>query len=246
MSRRLITVLVVSIVAACQGATVVGNGDPSDFIDIPGLGATRVDVPRPTGAASAPCDDDPLPPGTDESTFQRVAALRAVGLFEDDTALTDAELAALVDERISQLWSEDLPIDDPVRDLLIAEQDTARAMWIDLEADVGEDNDVYVATIDRLAEISVGAFEPTGLTEAWASPSGPVRITFALGGSQQELQPAYFEDWIDPMIISDINEMISGGGRRFELYKAFDQTAFILALTESERRGLEARGWCFE
>jgi hypothetical protein len=53
------------------------------------------------------------------------------------------------------------------------------------------------------------------------------------------------QDWIDPEILVDLN-VAMGEGRRFESYKAFDQTAFVMALTDSERVSLEARGWCFE
>jgi hypothetical protein len=30
------------------------------------------------------------------------------------------------------------------------------------------------------------------------------------------------------------------------MYKAFDQTAVVMALTDAERGALEGRGWCFE
>jgi hypothetical protein len=73
-----------------------------------------------------------------------------------------------------------------------------------------------------------------------------VSITFSLDGEPREVTAAYFDDWIDPGILGPINELIVASGRRFELYKSFDQTAFVMALTDAERRGLEARGWCFE
>ncbi len=239
--------LVVALVAtACGPSGPEPIGDPDDFAEVPGIGQTRIDVPRPTGAASAACDDDPLPPSTDETTAERVAALREIGLFAGDPETTDTELAAEIDQKLEAAWGPDFPLDDPFRDLAVAEQDATRVLWIDLEADVFAGGDVYVATLDQLAAISGGAFAPTAVSETWEDETGPVTVAFDLAGARHELRPAYLEDWIDPGILSGINERIAEGGRRFELYRAFDQTAFIVALTDAERSGLEARGWCFE
>ena len=218
----------------------------SDFEDIPGIGPTRVDVPRPTGLASAVCDEDPLPPSTDETTAQRVAALRDLGLFADREGIGDADLAAEIDEHIEAIWGPELAVDDPFRDLAVAEQDAARVLWIDLEADVADRNQIYVSTLEQLQGIGAGAFEASAVEERWESENGPVTVAFDLGGARHELTPAYLEDWIDPGILTSINTLIADSGRRFELYRAFDQTALVMALTDAERQGLEARGWCFE
>lgn len=233
--------LVASMLAGCGGA-------PADreFVDVPGLGAARIDVPRPSGAASATCDGDPLPPATDETTAERVAALRAIGLFAEESDVPDAELASEIDDAIEERWGTDLAPDDPMRDLAVAEQDLERVLWIDLEADVVGENQVYVTTLADVAAISVGAFEPSDVVESWAGESGPISVTFELGGTRHELRPAYIDDWIDPTILVPINALIAPTGRRFELYKAFDQTAYVMALTDAERRALEGRGWCFE
>ena len=91
-----------------------------------------------------------------------------------------------------------------------------------------------------------GTFAPSKVEETWDGETGPVTVTFDLAGAAQALHPAYLEDWIDPRILAPINELIGGTGRRFELVKAFDQTAFVMALNEAERHALESRGWCFE
>jgi hypothetical protein len=245
-SGLLVGVAILVAVVGCGGTATPSPGDPDDFAEVPGMGLTRVDVPRPAGAASAPCDDDPLPPSTDETTAERIAGLRAAGLFADRTGVTDDALAAEVDQKLAALWGDDLAVDDPLRDVAVAEQDASRVLWIDLEADVVGGNEVYVAILEQLEAIALGAFEPTGVTETWAAEEGPITVAFDLGGSHHELRPAYLEDWIDPGILVGINARIEGSGRRFELYRAFDQTALMLALTDPERQALEARGWCFE
>jgi hypothetical protein len=242
MTRRIAIVGVLAMVlAAC------GGGVPDDeFVEVPGLGPARVDVPRPAGPASAPCDDDPLPPATDETTLQRVTALREIGLFASEVDVPDTELAAEADDAIEEQWGTDLAPDDPLRDLAVAEQDLDRVLWTDLEADVVAENQVYVTTLDDLASISVAAFTPSDIVETWAGETGPISVTFEMGGARHEIHPGYLEDWVDPTILVPINELIADTGRRFEMYKAFDQTAVVMALTDAERGALEGRGWCFE
>lgn len=244
MTRRLLGLaLVIAAAWACSGRPAEESGD---FAEIPGIGATRIDVPRPTGGDSAPCDADPLPPAADETIADRVAVLRVIGLFADRPDVDDAALAAEVEAGITEIWGDTLEPDDPLIDLVVAEQDEQRVWWRDLEADVTDGNDVYVTTLEELGAISAGAFEPEAIGETWASDEGPVTIAFTTDGEPHEISAAYFDDFIDPGILASINELIAPAGRQFELYKAFDQTALVLALTDAERTGLEARGWCFE
>ena len=244
MTRRLLLLAVA--LATASGCGVGASRASGDFAEIPGIGETRIDVPRPTTGTSAVCAADPLPPVSTASIAERVAGLRTIGLFADRSDLGDAALAADVEAGIADVWGDAMKLDDPLLDLIVAEEDQQRVWWHDLEADVADGNDVYVETLEGWAAISEDAFQPAGITEHWAPGEGPVTITFSLGGEPHEITPAYLEDWIDPGILTPINELIAPEGRRFELYKSFDQTAFVMALTEAERRGLESRGWCFE
>ena len=242
MTRQIAIVGVLALVLAACGVGVPDD----DFVEVPGLGPARIDVPRPAGPDSAPCDDDPLPPATDETTLQRVTALREIGLFAGEVDVPDTELAAEIDDAIEEQWGTDLAPDDPLRDLAVAEQDLDRVLWMDLEADVVAENEVYVTVLADLGSISVGAFAPSDVVETWAGEAGPISVAFEMGGARHEIRPGYLEDWVDPMILVPINELIADTGRRFESYKAFDQTAFVMALTDAERQALEGRGWCFE
>lgn len=246
MTRRvLLLAIALATVSACARD---GSGSPADFTQVPGIGETRIDVPRPTSGSSpaAVCGADPLPTASSETIAQRVAAMRAIGLFADRSDLDDQALATEVESGIEDVWGDSIEPDDPLLDLMVAAEDRDRVWWQDLEADVADGNEVYVETLDGWAAISEGAFDATAITENWESRDGPVTISFALGGEPRELNPAYLEDWIDPGILGSINDLIAPSGRRFELYKSFDQTAFVMALTEVERQALEARGWCFE
>lgn len=224
------------LLAACGGAA-----DESDFVDIPGIGPTRIDVPRPTTGGQA-CENSI--PG-DESIEERVGALRAIGLFADRAAESDVALAASIENTIKDLWGE-VPPEPLYAEFAVAGTDADRVWWRDLEADVGQGGEVYVATIEEWAGISVGAFAPTAIAERWASASGPVEVTFTHAGSDVVLTPEYLDDWIDPRILTPINDLIASSARRFTLVRAFDQTAVLLALTDDERAAFEARGWCFD
>jgi hypothetical protein len=245
MIRLAAIAVLASVLAACSvfGPPTDGSGD---FAEVPGIGVTRVDVPRPTGNASAPCDEDPLPPVSDATIESRVVDLRRLGLFAGRTDTSDATLIDEVTKSLADRWGDPADEQAQLTDLAIAEQDQTRVWWRDLEADVVEGNNVYVQTMAEWSEISVGAFLPTDITETWAGDSGPVTVSYQLDGETTTLSPAYVEDWIDPGVLVPINESIEGSGRRFELYKAFDQTAMVMALTDEERRAFEGRGWCFE
>jgi hypothetical protein len=240
MTIRMMAALISAamLLGACGGS---GAGQ-DDFVEIPGLGATRVDVPRPTTEEGKSCTVALRP---DESVGQRVAALRRIGLFAEQAALSDAALGAEIEAAITAHWGVQIS-DEPLLELFVAEQDTTRVWWRDLEADVGGGNRVYTSTLEEWAAISVGAFAPSAIAETWQSDAGPVEVTFETGGAGHVLEPEYLEDWIDPRIATPINDLIAPSGRQFAFFKAFDQTAFVMALTEDERDALEDRGWCFE
>jgi hypothetical protein len=238
-----------TVAALALGGCSVVNRTPAasgGFADVPGLGSTRVDVPRPTSGSGASCREGALPPASDAPIETRVADLRKLGLFGDRAGLSDEDLSAEVTAALSDTWGDVDQIPDRLVDLAVADQDRHRVWWRDLEADVVQENEVYAQTIAEWGEISEGDFLPTDIVETWSGDTGPVVVTYTLAGVEQRLTPAYLEDWIDPTILVPINGSIAASGRRFELYKAFDQSAFVMALTGDERAAFEARGWCFE
>jgi hypothetical protein len=244
------TALLVALLVTAAGCAAPSSSRApasDDFAEVPGLGSTRVDVPRPSGSVAATCE--PLlarGPADGETTIERVADLRQIGFFAGRTE-TDEQLAATIDEQSMAEFGAPPDPDNPISELVVAGVDDERVWWGDLEADVDPTNKVYETTLEDWAAISAGAFAPTGIEETWASPTGPVTVSFLLGGKRETLNPAYLEDWIDPTILTRINVLIASSGRQFELYRAFDQTLFLTALTATEKRALERdRGWCFE
>jgi hypothetical protein len=245
VARRLVApqlLIAFGLVSTGCSSTPATPAPSAQFVEVPGIGSTRVDVPRPT-SGGAECTVA-IPEG--ETIEQRVAGLREIGLFADRQDLSDEDLSQSVEAQLDTTYGGQLPADDPLVDLIVAAADESRVWWSDLEADVDAENQVYASTLEEWAAISEGAFEPHDIEERWNSGSGPVTVTFTLDGTAVALAPEYLEDWIDPRILTPINDQIADTGRRFELFQTFDQSAFVMALTAKERAALEARGWCFQ
>ena len=67
-----------------------------------------------------------------------------------------------------------------------------------------------------------------------------------LEGERRVIRPRYLNDYLDiEGLVDGINAFLPGDGPRFAIYAPFDQTAFVVCITEIERRRLEERGWSF-
>lgn len=106
-----------------------------------------------------------------------------------------------------------------------------------------------MAAFGEWARASRGSFRPTEVEESWRGPEGPVDISFTLAGRRRRVTAQGLGDFLDVcVLIRDVNRLIGRSGRRFELYRpdaALGQVAFAAALSASERRALERRGWRF-
>ncbi len=172
-----------------------------------------------------------------------ITELRQIGFFagyaDDETAA--AELAS--DCRAE--WGHDPEPGEKLVELLLTKFDEARVWWEDTEADVAAGNDAYVSALDGWARISRGAFAPSQIREEWLSEDGPVFVHLRLGDRAVTLMPRYLDDYIDMGLLAQVNELISGSPYRLRMHTAFDQTAFVVAIDDSERHTLEDRGWSF-
>ncbi len=191
MIHRAAAVLLLGLAIVAAGCGSAPTGD-SDFTDVPGIGRTRIDVPRPTspaavGGPTKDCASDGLPSASSGSIKDRVAALRKIGFFADRKGDSDAAVAADVQSDIESASGSPADAGDRMLDLMVAATDANRVWWNDLEADVGPDNAVYEETLGEWAAISKGAFAPTGIKESWGADTGPVSVTYQLDGSKQTL-----------------------------------------------------------
>jgi hypothetical protein len=110
----------------------------------------------------------------------------------------------------------------------------------DPEADVCADNEVYSEVLPEWARISQGAFLPDNITEDWESETGPVTVSFDLGGQPASVSPSYQDDWIDLEVLHQINQLIAASGRQFEC--AVDGNfALVLCLTPDQKRTMQGQ-----
>jgi hypothetical protein len=171
--------------------------------------------------------------------------LRALGFF-DDPGRTDDDVATELAADYEFAWNEPPDQSKPLIELELLGFDDARVWWEDTEADVAEGNNAYIEAVAALRSISRGAFRPTAVTETWDSPTGPLHIVFLLDGLRRVIRPRYLDDFLDVEgLIDGIDAFMPGDGPRFAIYAPFDQTAFVVCITEIERRRLEERGWSF-
>lgn len=114
-------------------------------------------------------------------------------------------------------------------------------VWADdPEADVCADNEVYSEILPQWAGISHGAFAPGGITEHWDDESGPIMLSFDLGGQQASVSPRYQDDWINLEVLRQINALIAPSGRQFEC--AVDGNfALVLCLTPEQKATMQTQ-----
>lgn len=166
--------------------------------------------------------------------------------FRKIATKADEELATAIATWRADLSGEDLNPAEYLADLIVLGFDDERIWWRDTEADVGSGNTVYVQTLKEWSAISRGTFLPENVREDWTTEEGPIELTFVHRGQVVKLTPQYLDDYIDLGLLTSINSLIRNSGIRLELYKPFDQTGFIVALTASEKKRLEQeRGWQF-
>jgi hypothetical protein len=146
-------------------------------------------------------------------------------------------------------WGEEPPLATRPDELALLAYDTDRVWFQDIERDVLEGNDEYVATFREWSRISRGAFGPTRVRERWKDEAGPPAIEFTLHGRRHRIDAADQGDFLDLCVLTTgINPLIARSGRQFAIYRPepeLGQVAFVVAITADERRALERRGWTF-
>ena len=179
--------------------------------------------------------DPPAPPGV----VTAAAAFRGAGSFARWSKLSDDDLArALAAAWLRMDW-EDLPEDPEELDWSLLIFDADRTVYEDAEADVSMGNKIYVAYLRMLSKRSGGAFRITNVKEDWKSQPGSVVVSFRLGNKRHQLVLAVGDDWINPFVITGLNNLLPNDGSRFFFVDNGGQMALVTRATEEERRALE-------
>ncbi len=105
------------------------------------------------------------------------------------------------------------------------------------DTELGNLNDPYAEIIQGLSSISKGVFNPTSITDHFASPSGQkALVSFALQGKTYSKQVEINSDWVDPSFFELIDQAIKENklnGQFYELYTG-GQEAGLIFLTTSQ------------
>ena len=116
----------------------------------------------------------------------------------------------------------------------------ATGLWHgDLEADVCEGNDVYVEVLGEWAALSRGTFAPERIEEDWSGDD--VRISFDLAGTRHTITAKEDDDWLDVMIVEQLDPLLPSGGPRFHLWDVGDQSIGVCVVTDAEADVLRER-----
>jgi len=178
--------------------------------------------------------------------LETIRYFRKIGFFSGYESISDGVLAQTLENFYREKSGKEYDPSSRSDELCVLEFDENRVWWEDTEADVCNGNEIYIETLKEWGAISRGAFTPENLEENWASEEGPITVTFTLNGQKNRIYPRYLDDYIDVDILGQINKLIRKTGLQFAAYEAFDQTAFVVALTTREKHRLEReRGWRF-
>ncbi|MEZ4867273.1 MAG: hypothetical protein R3C14_38470 [Caldilineaceae bacterium] len=172
---------------------------------------------------------------------------RPLGFFADWARLSEDQLVTKLLAQRRWIWGfRDFDPSSIQEELGLLSLDKERIWWRDLEANVCAENQVYVTTLQEWSRIARGAFQLEHVQEQWASDEGPITLSLLLDGQPITLHPVFYGDWLDLNILSALNQLIRNRGTQFEVYAAFDQTAYVVLLTKAEKARLQAeRGWRF-
>lgn len=107
--------------------------------------------------------------------------------------------------------------------------------------------DFYVTSFTEWSRISRGAFASTQIIERWHSDDGPADIEFMMGSQCcMVTHPNQRDDFLNIVIISDINRLISDSGYHFAVCDNLGMPNWLVALTREEEDALRRdRAWSF-
>jgi hypothetical protein len=228
------------------------RGDPrADTVRVAGTQARmRCGLAVLVFAVVIGCGDDAATPGPAtapaDPAERFVRDYQAAGFFAaEDPGRTGRRIT----RAFRRAWGEAPDLTDRADQLTLLAYDRERAWSEDVEQDVIEGNDVYVDVFRDWSRIAAGDFEPRAVHERWKTPTGPVIIEFELDGRSHRVTAQALDDYLDLCVLTTgLNPLIADSGRQFAVYTepVLGQVAFVVAVTDVERRVLEQRGWPLE
>jgi hypothetical protein len=219
----------------CAAALIACGGGGGDDI------RREIDRQLEENRQSLPNDNATERPIKERSLPEFVRAYRRAGFFAGEPP---AQAAKRIEAAYRSEWEEEPRIRTRFDELSLLYYDRDRVWFEDIERDVLEGNDAYVDAFDEWAKISRGAFRPRDVREEWNGERATIRFT--LDGREHSVEAAPQGDFLDLCVLLSLNRLLDR--RQFALYRpdtALGQSAFVVAVTDRERRTLERMGWTF-
>ena len=191
-----------------------------------------------------------------EEVVYNIGLLKKAGFFKQwknlSSEVTYDSLYELRKQEYKEIFDSDYDPGMNLEPIEIAEYDETKLLFLDLEADVFNGNDVYKLVINRFSEISDGKFNPTELNEIWESNGGPIKVSFISDNEITEFEPEYNSDWLHESVFEICRKKVADKKVRLVYCLGKDgygygQAIAIMRLTESEQEILENElKWKFE
>lgn len=191
-----------------------------------------------------------------EEVINNIRLFKKAGFFKEwknlSAEVTYDSLYELRKKEYKEIFESDYNPEMNLEPIEIAQYDQSKLLFLDLEADVFNGNEVYKFVINRFSELSDGKFNPTKLNETWESNGGPIKVSFVSDDEITEFEPEYNNDWLHESVFSICRKKIAD--KKVRLVYCLDEDGYgygqaiaIMRLTESEQRILEnGLKWKFE
>ncbi len=183
-----------------------------------------------------------------ENVLKDISILRKCGFFEDLKKLNDEEVFEKLHlnriEKYSKIFEKKYDPGMELDEFDLACLDERKMIYLDLEADVCAENNVYTNVIEMFSNLSNGSFKPQNITEKWQSPSGPITIEFKLDDEIIKFNPKYSEDWLDSKVFEICQEKTKAKNTRIveclgESRYGYGQNIAFMRITETEQKILK-------
>jgi hypothetical protein len=183
-----------------------------------------------------------------ETVLKDISILRKCGFFQDLNKLNDEEVFKKLHlnriEKYSEIFEKKYDPGMELDEFDLACLDKRKMIYLDLEADVCAENNVYTNVIKMFSNLSNGSFKPQNITEKWQSPSGPITIEFKLDDEIIKFNPKYSKDWLDSKVFEICQEKIKAKNTRIveclgESRYGYGQNIAFMRITETEQKILK-------
>ncbi|MFH7001030.1 hypothetical protein [Flavobacterium bizetiae] len=183
-----------------------------------------------------------------EKVVQDISILRKCGFFEKFHDLTNQEVFDKLHlkriKKYSEIFGKPYDPGMNIDEFELACLDDHKTFYMDLEADVCQENKVYENVINSFSLLSKGKFNPENIDEKWQTNFGPIKVQFKLNKEIVTFEPKYSDDWLDPKIFEIcINKIKTNNLRIVECLGdskyGYGQCISFMRLTKNEQKILE-------